>query len=82
MYMIIIIHVYMYVTKTSPYSNSNYFRSTVSDYCLTTVVFNWQVYQLLSKVLLYTVWKWTYMYYTYCMVTFYWHILYVTGSEI
>ena len=46
--------------QMSPYSNSNYLGSTVSIithdmYCLTTVVFNWQVptvHQLLSKRLL------------------------------
>ena len=39
----------------SPYSNSTYLSSTVSivysNYCLTTVVLNWQVHQLLLKLL-------------------------------
>ena len=38
-----------------PYSNNNTVGSTVStvsNYCLTILVFNWQVYQLLSKLLL------------------------------
>ena len=30
----------VYVNKKSPYSNSNYPSSTVSNYCLTTVVLN------------------------------------------
>ena len=49
------IHVYtctVYVNKMSPYSYNNYLSSTVSNYCLTTVVWNWQVHQLLLKLLL------------------------------
>ena len=41
----------LYINKMSPYSNSHYL-SFYCQYSLTTVVFNWQVYQLLSKLLL------------------------------
>ena len=66
---------------------SNYLSSTVStvsNYCLTTVVFNWQVYKLLSKLLLNYCSMEMKLLSNYCTV--WWHfidmyILYVTYTE-
>ena len=53
----------VYINKISPYSNSNY--------CLTTVVFNWQVHNYCQNYCWTTVvWKWNYSVLT---VQYYWH---------
>ena len=42
-------YIYIYVNKKSPYSNSYYLSSIVSNYCLTTVVLNLQVQYMSIK---------------------------------
>ena len=76
------VYMYMYVNKMWPYSTVITLILLSSNYCLTTVVFNWHVQQLLLKLLLNycSVEMKLLGKYCYCMVTFYWHILYILAN--